>query len=70
MLLSNCVMLTLEPFNFLALSLAEVTHASRGRKAEALADQSPYGTIKQYIRSFHIDINRLLFETARKTAKT
>jgi len=64
MLLSNCVILTLEPFNFLPLSLVEHTHASRGRKAEALAHQSPYGTIKQYIRSFHIDINQLSFETS------
>ena len=57
-------MLTLEPFNFLPLSLVEHTHASRGRKAEVLIRQSPYGTIKQYIRSFHIDINQLLFETS------
>ena len=57
-------MLTLGPLNFLPLSLVEHTHASRGRKAEALAHQSPYGTIKQYIKSFHIDINQLLFETS------
>lgn len=71
-------MLTLKPLNFLPLSLVEHTHASRGRKAEALAHQSPYETIKQYIRSFHIDINQLfekspmgfMFETVRKTAKT
>jgi hypothetical protein len=57
-------MLTLELFNFLLLSLVEHTHASRGRKAEVLVRWSPYRTIKQYIRSCHIDVNQLLFETS------